>query len=200
MCATPGRWNHNFHYHPLLLAALRPGAQLALDVGCGDGELARELAAQVAHVTGIDADAESIARARALSGGLDNLHFVAGDFLAHAFAAESFDAVVSVAALHHMPLEPALEAMKQLLRPGGLLGIVGLARSSTPCDLACDAAGVLVHRIHSARRGYRQQTAPVADPALSYLQVRRATAAILPGRRFLRHVLFRYSILWTKPN
>jgi SAM-dependent methyltransferase len=150
-------------------------------------------------VTGIDRDAASIARARALSGPLDNLDLVVGDFLAHDFGGQRFDVVVSVAALHHMPLEPALEAMKRVLKPGGRLGIVGLARSSTPWDLACDAAGVVVHRVQSARRGHDQQTAPVADPTLSYGQVRRATAAILPGCRFRRHLLFRYSIRWTQP-
>jgi hypothetical protein len=28
------RWNHNIHYIPLVLGAVRPGAENALDVGC----------------------------------------------------------------------------------------------------------------------------------------------------------------------
>jgi hypothetical protein len=36
-------WNHNSHYHDLLLAAVPPGCRRALDVGCGLGTFARKL-------------------------------------------------------------------------------------------------------------------------------------------------------------
>jgi hypothetical protein len=40
----PGvRWNHNIHYWPLLLAAAPDPCDRALDVGCGEGMLAREV-------------------------------------------------------------------------------------------------------------------------------------------------------------
>ena len=39
-------WNHNVHYLPVILAAVPPGCGAALDVGCGDGLLARRLAAR----------------------------------------------------------------------------------------------------------------------------------------------------------
>jgi SAM-dependent methyltransferase len=196
----PGQWNHNLHYHPLLLGALGTGRRAALDVGCGDGALTRALAPRVTRATGIDRDAASIATARSLSRHLENVSFVEGDFLAHDFGPERFDVVVSVAALHHMPLEPALEALKRVLRPGGILGIVGLARSRSLKDLGYDAFGALAHRAYRRARGYGQPSSPVAEPTLSYAQVRRATETILPGRRFRRHVLFRYSVVWMKPT
>ncbi len=37
----PQRWNHNIQYHRLVLAAVPPGCQRVLDVGCGEGMLAR---------------------------------------------------------------------------------------------------------------------------------------------------------------
>ena len=40
-------WNHNIHYHRLILDAVPPGARRALDVGCGEGTLARQLRAVV---------------------------------------------------------------------------------------------------------------------------------------------------------
>ncbi|GAA0991221.1 hypothetical protein GCM10009555_078180 [Acrocarpospora macrocephala] len=43
------RWNHNIHYHPRILRAIPEGAQRALDVGCGEGMLARELDRAARH-------------------------------------------------------------------------------------------------------------------------------------------------------
>ena len=63
--ARAGYWNHNVHYQPLILGAVPPGCGQALDVGCGDGMLARRLAERCAEVTGIDRDPRMIALARA---------------------------------------------------------------------------------------------------------------------------------------
>jgi 2-polyprenyl-3-methyl-5-hydroxy-6-metoxy-1,4-benzoquinol methylase len=54
------RWNHNIHYHPLLLGAVPHAARRVLDVGCGDGQLTRQFATQAEHVIGIDLDEASI--------------------------------------------------------------------------------------------------------------------------------------------
>ena len=58
-------WNHNVHYQPVILGAVLPGCGAALEVGCGDGLLARRLAGRCAEVTAIDRDARMIALARA---------------------------------------------------------------------------------------------------------------------------------------
>lgn len=52
-----GRWNHNIHYHRLILDAVPAGASSALDVGCGNGLLSTELHSRVSKVAGIDLDA-----------------------------------------------------------------------------------------------------------------------------------------------
>src|SRR5690606_41719576 len=46
----------------------------------------------------------------------------------------TFDLITMVASLHHMPLEESLVHAKDLLRPGGRLLVVGLARVSSPAD------------------------------------------------------------------
>ncbi len=61
-------WNHNIHYHGLVLRAIPPGARRALDVGCGEGTLTRQAAHPHPHVTAIDADHASIALARQHAG------------------------------------------------------------------------------------------------------------------------------------
>ena len=91
--------------------------------------------------------------------------------------------------------------MRGLVRPGGALAVVGLARSSYPADLARDAAAVVVNRLHRLARNYWESSAPeVWPPAHTYGEVRAIAERELPGARFRRHLLFRYSIVWTPPT
>jgi SAM-dependent methyltransferase len=192
-------WNHNIHYHPVILSAVPAGCRRGLDVGCGEGLLARELRRVVPHVVGIDSDGPVIERARDADDGA-GVEYLTGDFLSYGFAPESFDLIASVAALHHMDAAAALGRMRSLLRPGGTLAVVGLARSR-PVDWPADIAGVLAHRALQARRGYREVNAPtVWPPPQTYAQLRRIAGKTLPGVRYRRHLLFRYSLVWAKPR
>src|SRR5699024_6624676 len=105
----------------------------ALEVGCGDGLLARRLAERAAEVTAIDADAAMIALARERSPGA-RVRFVHADFLACPVEAASFDFACANTALHHMDFAAALSAMARALRPGGRLAVVGLAANGSPAD------------------------------------------------------------------
>ena len=40
---TSRRWNHNIHCHGVILKEVLEGVRMALDVGCGNGLLTREL-------------------------------------------------------------------------------------------------------------------------------------------------------------
>jgi SAM-dependent methyltransferase len=191
-------WNHNIHYHPVILGAVPDGCQRALDVGCGEGMLARELRDVVPQVVALDSDGPVIERAQKLDAGA-GVEYVRGDLLSGGFAPESFDLIASVATLHHMNAAAALGRMRQLLRPGGTLALVGLARSR-PGDLPADIAGVLAHRALKARRGYWAVNAPtVWPPPETYAQMRRIAGEVLPGVRYRRHLLWRYSLVWAKP-
>ena len=60
----PAFWNHNAAYYPWVRKNLdRHGAASVLDVGCGEGSLARYLASPGRHVLGIDPDPAAIAAA-----------------------------------------------------------------------------------------------------------------------------------------
>src|SRR5579864_2832341 len=95
-------WNHNIHYHPLVLRALPQRCERALDVGCGRGLLARKLAAHCAHVVAIDPDVRTLEYARSLDDGNGRIEYVMGDVLKYPFALESFDFITAVATLHHL--------------------------------------------------------------------------------------------------
>jgi 2-polyprenyl-3-methyl-5-hydroxy-6-metoxy-1,4-benzoquinol methylase len=199
MAAEEARWNHNIHYHRVILTAVPPQCERALDVGCGEGLLAAELRRSVRLVSAIDIDEASIdlARQRNAAAGVTCIH---GNFLTYPFEAASFDVVVSVAALHHMNAAAGLERMRELLRPGGILAVVGLALSRYPADIPRDTAAVLAHLLYKRTRGYWQHSAPtVWPPPETYAGMRRIAEKVLPGVRYRRHLLWRYSLVWTKP-
>ncbi|WP_246266743.1 class I SAM-dependent methyltransferase [Nonomuraea typhae] len=189
-------WNHNIAFHPLILAQVPRGCEHALDVGCGDGLLARKLSETSQRVTGVDVSAEMIAEARAAGGAPAYLQ---ADFMTGDLPERSYDFVCTVATLHHLPFAPALTKMAGLLRPGGRLVVIGLGRNATPGDWVIDAGSVIKHQIVSRMYGGAVQTAPTAEPTMTWSQVRRQALTLLPGARWRRHLLWRYSLVWTKP-
>ena len=193
-------WNHNVQYHALVLDAVVRGP--ALDLGCGEGLLVRRLAERVDAVTGVDTSGEMIRLARERSAGLDNVTFVETDFLdaGGPLPEEEFGFVSAVAVIHHVDFKQALQAMERLLAPGGRLLIIGLARNRTPLDWIVSAAGVPAARLRALRNGGKTDPAgmPIKMPEMTWGDVRREARRILPGCRFRRHLLWRYSLTWEK--
>lgn len=126
---TPNHWDpddydggHDFvyEYGAGVLELLDPEAgERVLDLGCGTGHLAAEIAdavGETGEVLGLDRSAEMVAEART---DYPDLPVVKAD--ARAFAAsEPFDAVFSNAALHWITDQEAVtERVADLLRPGG---------------------------------------------------------------------------------
>ena len=93
----------------------------------------------------------------------------------------------------------ALERMRALLRPGGTIAVVGLGRSRYPADLAFDTAGAVATRVHKLSKTYWETSAPkIWPPPETYAEVRQIAARVLPGARYRRHAMWRYSLVWTK--
>ena len=197
MRARADYWNHDVHYQPVILGAVPPGCGPALDVGCGDGMLACRLAERCAEVTAIDREPRMIARARARHP--SGITFVEADFLTHRFPEASFDFVCANTSLHHMDFTAALTAMARVLRPGGRLAVVGLAADKSIGDVLKGAPGVPVDLFYRAIHRQGESGAPIMDPPHSWREVRAAAAETLPGVRYRRHLLWRYSLRWQKP-
>jgi SAM-dependent methyltransferase len=205
----PERWSHNRHYHQVILDAIPPGCGRALDVGCGTGGLTRRLRAAAPRVTGLDRDEGCVRVARAHPAAAD-IGYLVADVRSVPLQPGSFDLVASIAMVHHLDAEVALRRMSDLLRPGGVLAVVGLARDSSPADvgrLVPAIAGTRLHRLAGAwslRRTGGRGPAPyqpplVWPPPLTYRQMRRLAERLLPGARYRRHLYWRYSLVWTKP-
>ena len=198
-------WNHNIHYHELVMSAISPRCRRALDVGCGRGELAQKLARQADEVFAIDVDRECLAFAKAVPGGEANITFVQGSVLEHPLPEGSFDLVVAMASLHHLPLREALERFRKLLRPGGILIVVGLYRAVTHIDHAIDAIALPISWAIRSLKGTQKVGAPalgappLKDPAETLRDIRTECESSLPGGVLRRRLFFRYSFIWQKP-
>jgi demethylmenaquinone methyltransferase / 2-methoxy-6-polyprenyl-1,4-benzoquinol methylase len=114
-------------------AELRPGDD-ALDVCCGTGDLALELAGRVApggKVVGCDFSEPmlDVARRKAETAGEDALQFEWADALDLPYASGSFDAVtVGFGVRNLADIDRGLAEMTRVLRPGGRLVILEITQ------------------------------------------------------------------------
>jgi len=184
-------------YESLVVDAIPAGCTAALDVGCGNGELTRELHRRgVPSVTGLDVDEPCIRRCRAHPEAGD-IRYVVGDLRTAALSPAGFDLVSAVASLHHMEAREGLLRLRGLVAPGGVLVVVGLARPDFPRDLPVEIAAQFT------RLAGRHRTEPAAPtvwpPPERYSTMRRLATELLPGARWRRHLRWRYSSLWVNP-
>jgi ubiquinone/menaquinone biosynthesis C-methylase UbiE len=109
-------------------AGLRPG-QRVLDLGCGTGTLAIEMASRCPglQIFGLDGDPEVLARAerKAVRAGVE-ITWQHGLATRLPFPDSSFDRAVSTLFFHHLATEDKVSAARELhrvLRPGGQLHV-----------------------------------------------------------------------------
>lgn len=220
-------WSHNDAFHPWIMTRLPVRRSLAVDVGCGRGELVFELAGRFERVIGLDVDAGMRAAAQRRCAGLDRVEIRGerpgsgnstpaftsweergSDNPTPLFASleEPVDLVTMVAVLHHLELREALAEVAGVLRAGGKFLCVGLARPTSVVDQAWDAASIVTNPVIGFVRHPWPNTEPVdrepfpvADPRYTVDEIRAALGDVMPGAHLSRHLGFRHTIEWTKP-
>jgi SAM-dependent methyltransferase len=153
------RWDRQIHYHPCLLDAVPARADLVLDVGCGEGCSHDDWPPRPAPWSAWTSIGPR--SSWPLRHPQPNVEFLLGDVLHPPFGAATFDAVVCVMALHHVDANDRLQRMAELVRPGGVLAVIGVARS-TAADLPRNAAGLVASAVHRRTKQEWRQTAPCA--------------------------------------
>ena len=99
------------------------------------------------------------------------------------------------------PRDPASTAVglahfRDLLAPGGVLAVIGLARSNLPADIPIEVAAAIAHRWHRSRKGLWEQPSPtVWSPPETYSGMRGVAHRVLPGARYRHRLLWRYSLM-----
>ena len=199
-------WNHNRHYHALILRQLPATIEHAMEIGCGSGELARAIASRTSRVLAVDLSPRMIARARAYSPESTNIQYLVQDVSDWIWPIEHFNAIISVATFHHLPLPRILSNCARALLPGGRLIVLDLFRPQTFADFAAWAIAFPINRIMQwrspASRQLQQAFAShgLRDQYLSLSEVRNAAIeAGLLDCRIQRLLFFRYSLTWVKP-
>ncbi|MEU5693803.1 class I SAM-dependent methyltransferase [Actinosynnema sp. NPDC020468] len=181
-------FDHNAHYHDLLLSHVPPTARTALDLGSGHGAFARRLVAHGLAVTAVDqavdldAPGVDFRRVDAMTGDLGG----------------PYDYVSCVATLHHLPCEAALARMRDVLAPGGVLAVLGLAKEESPLDWAFSLTSVPLNLVRRLRHDDPPQGAPVAAWSMSLREIAESAERVIPGARIRRHLYWRYSLSWTR--
>jgi 2-polyprenyl-3-methyl-5-hydroxy-6-metoxy-1,4-benzoquinol methylase len=104
-------------------AVLALAPSRVLDLGCGEGWLARALAAGGVEVVGVDASAPLVEAACRAGGGEFHVCSYAELAASSARFGDPFDVVVANFALVGDPLDDALGGARALLKPGGALVI-----------------------------------------------------------------------------
>lgn len=107
----------------VIAAVLRAAPNRVLDVGCGEGWLARALSMRGCKVVGIDASEALIASARVLGGAVFETMTYADFPTRAAKIGASFDVVVCNFSLLEADVAPVLEALRDVLNPHGRLVI-----------------------------------------------------------------------------
>jgi len=92
-----------------------------LSLGCGIGDTELLLAPHVGELTGLDLSPSAIRQAKLDSAGIGNLHFVEGTLESAHIGPASFDVVIAIFFLHHLPdTVPELAGqIATILKPGG---------------------------------------------------------------------------------
>jgi ubiquinone/menaquinone biosynthesis C-methylase UbiE len=181
-----GQWQE-LRRKTVTLASIQPGEHV-LDVGCGTGTLALEVArraGRAGRVVGVDPSSEQIARAHSKAA----RHNVPVDFqigvIEHlAFPDQTFDVVLSTLMMHHLPAplkRQGLAEIARVLKPGGRLVIADFKPKKERQGQAA--------RFHAGGSSMQDLAVMISDAGFEQLEMEemlplRFTA--FPGAGFIR--------------
>ncbi|MFD3324106.1 class I SAM-dependent methyltransferase [Streptomyces sp. NPDC058701] len=204
-------FNHNDHYHDLLLRELPASCRTALEVGCGTGRFARKLALRGIEVDAIDVDSHVVTAARKQNSALDlpgQIRFERADITRLTLAPDTYDYIACLASIHHVPFE-TVQKLRASLTANGVLVILGCYREATLWDHTVSLLAVPVNAMWRAAvlfrenrpgsradQGTQSPSAPVTPPSMSLAEIREESATHLPGRRIRRLLFWRYLLVF----
>ena len=181
-----GKWRE-LRLRTTTLAGLQPG-DAVLDVGCGTGTLALEVARLVGRagrVAGVDPGTEQIAHARSKAARRNvPIDFQIGVIEQLPFPDQTFDVVLSTLMMHHLPAplkRQGLAEIARVLKPGGRLVIADFKHKK---ERAGQAA-----RFHAGGSRIQDLAALVSDAGFQQVETEEMQPprfSAFPGAGFVR--------------
>ncbi len=203
-------WNHNTAYYRYLLSQVPEGTERALDIGCGGGSFAFQLAQHCKRVEAVDRVPKLIegAQEKARAGKVP-VTFSVADFTTADLEPGAYGFVSCIATVHHMDLQPTVARLTSLLAPGGVLAILDLCRVENLTDHLVTAAAVPYDyafgtwwKVWGRKRATGPAEdreiipgTPLRDPQYNYQELRDRYRTMLPSARIRRHLLYRISVV-----
>ncbi|HEY5926534.1 MAG TPA: methyltransferase domain-containing protein [Kofleriaceae bacterium] len=182
------------------LVAEVPLRSRVLEIGCGTGAFARELASKRgARITAVDLAPRMIDVARVRTNANLGIEYRVADFMD--LSPRGFDVAIAINTLHHLPLAVAAERMAQSVLPGGLVLIADLFDARGLGELPYNGLSWLL------RQPRERDPQLVAawdehwqhDAHLPLREIRATLRGVLPGVSVRRHLGWRYTAMWRKP-
>jgi 2-polyprenyl-3-methyl-5-hydroxy-6-metoxy-1,4-benzoquinol methylase len=208
-------WTGNNHYHDFLLRHVPANCDSVLEIGCGTGALSRALAPRAKLITAIDLSSEMIRVARSRSQQLPQINFEVADVMTRALPNAHFDCIATIATLHHLSQREVLAKLKDALRPGGTLIVLDLYQPETNLltttgltdhflNVVAMGTSVTLRLLHNGRLRPPPEVRAAweahgkTDRYLTMDEVRSLYGSIFPGVVIRKHLLWRYSAIWTR--
>jgi SAM-dependent methyltransferase len=195
-------------HHKYVRPHLPSHCEKALEVGCGTGEFTRLLSKHARHIFAVDLSPQMIRLARQQSIDYPNIEYATADVMRLSLPFESYDCIISLATLHHLPLEQAVLKMKDALKQGGVLIIHDLVADERIIDRA---KSMLAFPVSVARRfcktGWLRPPREVrrawrehgkGEVYLTLSEVKEMCRQYLPEAKVRRNLLWRYTVVWHK--
>jgi SAM-dependent methyltransferase len=187
-----------------VLDAIPPTARRGLDVGCGNGLLARAVAARGVAMLAIDLAPQMIALAQDQTESELPIRYQIADVMSAPLLPESFDVVCSVNMVHHLPIEVIVPRLATLVAPGGHLIIQDVVTRVGLRHLPVNVVALLWRRLRQLARRTRATRAVqllydrhgVGETYLTPPHVAQTLRPFLPGVVVTRHLDWRYTAVW----
>ena len=168
-----------------------------LDLGCGSGRWTKYMADKAGFIEAVD-PSEAVFSAAAVYGELPNVRFSQAGVDTIPFADESFDFVISLGVLHHIPdTAKALKTLMQKLKPGGFTLIYlyyALDNRGYFYRLIFNLSTLLRRVISKLPKGLKHFVCDVLAVFiyLPFVGLSKLIKALIPGKLFLKVPLTYY--------
>jgi ubiquinone/menaquinone biosynthesis C-methylase UbiE len=194
-CRRPGLDTYRYHRDQFLELLPAPG-ELTLDVGCGEGRLARDMTARGHRVIAIDGSPTMIAAATAAA---PELEYHVADASDLPVATAAADLAVAFMLLHDVDdLDGAVRELGRVVRPGGRLAIAFVHPHGTAGDAYLERTryvrdvteGGLTMTFHSRHRPLEDYFAALAAAGFVTETLREPAAPEDENPHYRRNPLF----------